>query len=297
MCAKFYGAWPALISPMAADGGLNVKVLRELTAYVLDKGIGGLYLCGSTGEGIYMPVKERKQVTEVVMAETAGQVPVIVHVGCVATRDAVELARHSRDCGADGVASILPPMNKKIEEVMVHYEKIAASVPDTPFYPYLFGGQTDAVSLMAALLERVPNVGGAKYTGPSMYEYKQILDLKENDWTIFAGMDPQVAFAAMFGGSANIGTTLNYHPGIFREIHKAVTSGDFIRARDLQIRANRVTQVMHKYGLMGALRIAMLMLGFDVGGPRWPTLPVPDDQVKTVQQALEAVDFIGLAQM
>jgi N-acetylneuraminate lyase len=231
------------------------------------------------------------------MAEVDGRVPVIVHVGSVATRDAVDLARHARDVGVQGVASILPPMNRNLADVFLHYEHIAASVPEIPFFPYLFGGQTDAVSLMRELLIRVPNVGGAKYTGPSIYEYSQILALRDSDWTIFMGMDQQCAFAAMSGGRANIGTTLNYHPGIHREIHKAVANQDFVRARDLQLQANKVTIVMQKYGLMSALRIAMSLLGFDVGGPRLPTPSLPDDIVSEVQHALEAVDFMDIASM
>jgi N-acetylneuraminate lyase len=297
MYAQFNGAWPALVSPATPDGDVNIKVLRDLTAFLLGKDIGGLYLCGSTGEGVYMSVPERKKITEEAIAEVACRVPVIVHVGSVATRDAVDLARHARDHGADGVASILPPMNRNLSDVYLHYETIAAAVPDLPFFPYLFGGQTDAVSLMRDLLVRMPNVGGAKYTGPSMYEYKQILDLRDENWTIFSGMDQQCAFAAMFGGRANIGTTLNYHPGIYREIHYAVARGDFVYARDLQVRANRVTLVLQKYGFMSALRVAMLMLGFDVGGPRLPTPPVPADRIGEVQQALEAVDFMEIAAM
>ena len=297
MCAQFSGAWPALVSPLAQDGGVNVKVLRDLTAYLLEKDIGGLYLCGSTGEGIYMSVADRKRVTEEVMAEVDGRVPIIVHVGSVASRDAVELARHAREAGAEGVASILPPMNRSLEHIYLHYETIAAAVPDLPFFPYIFGGQLDAVSLMRELLNRVSNVGGAKYTGPNMYEYKQLLDLKDEEWTIFLGMDPQCAFGAMFGGRGNIGTTLNYHPGIYREIHKSVAQGDFVRARDLQVRANRVTLVLHKYGLMSALRVAMQMLGFDIGPPRLPTPSIDADIVAEVQQALEAVDFMEIAKM
>ena len=106
MCAEFSGAWPALLSPVDPDGGVQVKVLRDLTAYLIDKDIGGLYLCGSTGEGIYMSIPERKCLTEEVMAEVDGRVPVIVHVGSVATRDAVDLARHARDVGVQGVARL-----------------------------------------------------------------------------------------------------------------------------------------------------------------------------------------------
>jgi N-acetylneuraminate lyase len=297
MCAEFSGAWPALVSPVTPDGDVNVPVTRDLTAYLLDKGIGGLYLCGSTGEGVYMSVPDRKLISEVVMTEVQGRVPIIIHVGSVASRDAVDLARHARDIGADGVASILPPMNHSLEHIYLHYETIAAAVPDSPFYPYIFGGQLDAVSLMKELLVRVPNVGGAKYTGPNMYEYKQLLDLRDKDWTIFLGMDPQCVFGAMFGGRGNIGTTLNYHPGIFREIHNSVAQGDYVRAVELQVRANRVTQVLHKYGLMSTLRVAMLMLGFDVGGPRLPTPPLPEEKVGEVRQALEEADFMEIAAM
>ena len=58
------GAWPALITPSDRDGGVNLSVLRELTAYLLGKGIGGLYLCGWTGEGLLLSVQERMQVVE-----------------------------------------------------------------------------------------------------------------------------------------------------------------------------------------------------------------------------------------
>ena len=90
---------------------------------------------------------------------------------------------------------------------------------------------------------------------------------------------------------------MNYHPGIFREIHKSVAQGDFGHARDLQVRANRVTLVLHKYGMMSALRVAMQMLGFDVGPPRLPTPSIPADKVAEVQQALEEVDFMEITEI
>lgn len=297
MRAQFSGAWPALVSPVTPEGDVNVKVLRDLTAYLLDKDVGGFYSCGSTGEGIFMSVPERKKVTEEVMAEVAGRVPVIVHVGSVATRDAVELAKHAQAAGADGIASILPPVSRGIEYTYLHYEAIGAAAPDLPFLPYLFGGETNAVSLITELLVRMPNIGGAKYTGPSMYEYKQLLDLRENNWTIFLGMDQQCAFGAMFGGRGNIGTSLNYHPGIYREIHKCVAQGDFVRARDLQVIANRVMLVIQRYGMFGAMRVAMQMIDFDIGPPRLPNPPLPEDKVAEVMQALEEVDFMEIAAM
>lgn len=297
MTKTFYGAWPALLTPSTPTGGVDAEVLRTLTVRLLDKGISGLYLCGSTGEGVYLSVPERRQVAELVMAQVGKRVPVIVHVGAVATRHAVALARHACDLGVDGVAGILPPFGRGIAETLLHYETIAAAVPDLPFYPYLFGGETDALSLMRTLLERVPNIGGAKYTGPDMYELHALTQLRDGGWTIFSGMDQQCVFAAMFGASANIGSTLNLMPGVYREIHRCCNEGDLIRARDLQLRANRVTRVLQQHGIWGAIFEALRFLDLDCGVPRLPHAPVSPDARFAFHESLVAAGLPELADM
>lgn len=294
---QFHGAWPALVTPATDDGGVNVSMLAQLTEYLVGKGIDGLYLCGSTGEGVFLSVPERQQVTEVVVDQVAGRIPVIVHVGANATRHAVALSRHAQEVGADGVASILPPFRRSPEETLTHYEAIAASVPDLPFYPYLFGGETDAVSLMQELLLRIPNVAGAKYTGPNLYELRAIVELGDKGWTIFSGMDEQCAFAGMVGSPANIGTTLNLMPGVYREIRTSLDAGDFARARDLQLQVNRVTSVLHRYGVFGALFEALRVLGMDCGEPRLPRASLPVAQRDEFHEALSAAGFSLLASM
>jgi N-acetylneuraminate lyase len=285
------------LTPATDDGGVDETVLSDLTEYLLDKGVGGLYLCGSTGEGVFMSVDERKRVTEVVMEHARDRVPVIVHVGCVATRDSVALAHHAREQAVDGVASILPPFRRSPEETRLHYERIAATVFDLPFYPYLFGGETDALSLMQELLGRIPNIGGAKYTGSDMYELGAIVDLKDEGWTIFSGMDQQCVFAAMSGSPANIGSTLNVMPGLYRELRSACELGDLDRANDLQRRANRVTRVLQQFGFMGALFEAIRHLGFECGQPRLPHTPFPPDRREAFHRALDAVDFFEITAM
>ena len=77
-----------------------------------------------------MSLDERKLVTETVIAQVNGRVPVIVHVGCVAVSDAVELAQHAQQAGADGVSSILPPLYKSNRSLYAYYEAIGSAVPD-----------------------------------------------------------------------------------------------------------------------------------------------------------------------
>lgn len=293
---SFKGVWPALVTPFTTEDKVNVPVLRELVEYLLDKHVDGFYICGTTGEGIYMSVEERKLVAETVINQIRGRVPAIVHVGCVSVRDAVTLVQHAQQVGADGVSSILPPLYSNPQSLYNYFATIAAAVPDLPLLTYIFGGPMDAVALIRELM-KIPNVVGAKYTGPNMYEFRHIVELRGDDWTIFSGMDEQCLFAAMFGSSGNIGSTLNFMPGVYREIHACCKSGDLNRGRELQICANKVTRVMISFGFPGALKEVMGKLGFDCGRPRLPNLPLPEEKRDSLHAQLATVDFSTLAEM
>lgn len=288
--SQFQGAWPALLTPFTADNGVNLPVLRRLVDYLIDKGSGGLYVCGSTGEGVYMTVAERKQVLETVVEQVNRRVPVIAHVGAVALPDATALARHAQDAGADGVASIIPPLYNNVPSTVAYFTALGAAAPDLPLLTYIFGGPTDAVALMRALMG-IPTLAGSKYTGPNMFEFRRIVELGKEEWTVFSGMDEQCVFAAMFGASGNIGSTLNYMPGLYREIHAAVQRGDLVRGVELQLAANKITGAMIDVGFMSALKAVMTRLDFDCGAPRLPNRALPADQQAALFAQLDTLNF------
>ena len=302
MNETFHGAWPALITPANADGNVNLTVLRDLVVYLLDKKVDGLYLCGSTGEGLLLTPDARRSVVETVMQQVGGRIPIIVHVGSVSTREAMALAAHAQEMGTDGVSSVLPIYLGGIDATYRHYEAIAAAAPDLPFFPYLFGGQIDATTLMKELLCRIPNVSGAKYTGPNMYEIAQIIALGDDHphdkgWTIFSGMDEQCLFAAMMDAPGNIGSTLNVMPGVYRRLRACYADGDVAQALALQKRANRLTAVMIDHGVAAALRVSLKLLGLDCGPPRLPQEPVAPDTEERMLAELKEADLAALAAM
>lgn len=290
------GAWPALVTPFTQQDAVNIPVLRRLVDYLIKKESGGLYVCGSTGEGIYMTTAERKVVLETVIEQVNGRVPVIAHVGAIALPDATALASHAQAAGADAIASIIPPLYRSTQSVIDYFSALGAAAPETPLFTYIFGGPTDAVALMQAM-QGIPTLAGSKYTGPNMFELRRIIELGEGKWTVFSGMDEQCLFAAMFGASGNIGSTLNYIPGPYREMHRAVQQGDQATGVDLQRRANRITELMMNVGFMGALKAVMAHIDFDCGATRLPNAMLPQAQWPALFAELEAAGFTALAEM
>ncbi len=291
---QFTGAWPALVTPFTDQDQINVPVLRRLVDYLISKGVGGFYVCGSTGEGVGMSVAERKLVLETVIEQNNRRVPVIAHVGAVAAGDAAALARHAQEAGADGVASIIPPLYNQVAAIHDYYAGLAAAAPDLPLLTYIFGGPADAVALMRALMD-IPTLAGGKYTGPNMYEFRRIIDLGQGKWTLFSGMDEQCCFAAMFGASGCIGSSLNYHPGVYRTIQQLVAGGDLAQATQLQIETNRTTERMIDAGYLGSLKTVMQWLDFDCGQPRLPNLTLSPEKQTALRSALEGVGFFDLS--
>ena len=294
--SSFNGAWPALVTPFTDEDKVNVGVLRELVEYLIDKRVGGFYVCGGTGEGLFMVPEERKLVTEIVVDQVNGRVPVIAHIGSMIVGDAVQLAEHAQEVGAAGISSVIPPMFQNSESLYTYFARVGAAAPNIPLLTYIFGGPTDAVALMRQLMD-IPTVAGAKYTGPNMYEFREIVELRGDNWSIFSGMDEQCIYAAMQGACGNIGSTLNYIPGIYREIHDSYKKGNIAQGQHLQVRANQVTRVLFSFGFFGALKEVMRMLGFDCGKPRLPHVPFAEGKRDDLRAQLEAIDFFTVAAM
>ncbi len=286
----FEGAWAALLTPFMADGQVNLTRVRDLVDFQLDKGTGGFYLNGTTGSGLFLTVDERKQVTEAVMAQVQGRVPVIVHVGSVSVQDAVALAVHARDQSVNGISSIIPPAYTAVDSLDIYYRTIAAAVPETPLLPYIFNAPVNGFDMMVRLLD-ISSVVGTKYTGPDMFEFKRIADLKTGDWSVFSGMDEQCVFAAMSGSCGNIGSTLNYMPVIYQKMRAYVDAGEYEEAMRLQNQANAVTAVMASDNFWGAMYEAMRLIGFDCGQPRLPYRPMSEAALPRFREALDGAGF------
>ncbi|MBL8148269.1 MAG: dihydrodipicolinate synthase family protein [Anaerolineae bacterium] len=290
----FSGVWPALVTPSNPDQTINLGSLYALIDYLIDKGVHGFYAGGTTGEGVFMALADRRKLVEAALRHINGRVPVIVHVGAVATADAEALARHARDNGAVAISSIIPPLYESEESIRRYYSALGAATPDIPLLAYLLNPRLDGVALMRRLLE-IPNLGGAKYTGPNMYELRNIVELGGGKWTLFSGMDEQAIFGLMMGATGTIGSTINAFPGVYLAIYKAAQAGDYAEARDLQLRVNRVTRAMIAAGFSGALRMVLAdMLKAETGDPRPPALPLGPEGQKLLRASLAQTDFAKL---
>ncbi len=292
----FEGIWPALVTPLGEDRHVNVPVLRQLVDYLIAKSVDGFFVGGTTGEGIYLGVPDRKRLLETVIDQVAGRLPVIAHVGATASGDAIELVAHARDCGAAAVSSILPPMYTDWRVLRRYFGLLGETAPDLPLFVYLFNPLFDSAAFLHELAT-IPNFSGGKYTGPNMYEMRRMIDMGAGRWTVWSGMDEQCVYAAMMGATGAIGSTLNFMPGVYRQIRACVQQGDHAAAQALQLRANQVTAVLIAHNFQPALKEVLTMLGLPVGQPTLPHLPLSEGQRASLHRSLAETAFDELVRL
>jgi len=269
---RFTGVWPALVTPLTEDDHINVAVTRQLVEALIAAGVGGLYVCGSTGEGVLLPAAERKHMAETVIEQANGRVPVAVHAGALTTADTVDLAIHAEKVGADGVSAV-PPFYYKVDlqGIKEHYESIARSC-SLPLYLYYIPSTTDVTLTARQLWElcQIPNVKGYKHSSSDLYLLQQVLSLSGGTLNVLSGPDGLFLSCLTMGVDGAIGSTYNLLPRHFIKLSEAFHDGDIETARTLQRQANRVIHALHRHDWLPALKEAMRLIGFDCGYCRRP---------------------------
>jgi N-acetylneuraminate lyase len=287
------GAYSALFTPYTEDNRINLEMVGRLVDYQLAGGLRGFFVGGSTGEGMLLTVEERKQLLEEVVKANRGRGKVIAHVGAVRTEDAVELARHAADTGADWVSSV-PPVYfaQTFEGTLYHYRQIAGAT-DLPFMVYAF--RTTVEPERDALLFKIRNLRGMKYTNANYYSIQQLQRRLDAPALFLSGMDElMVAALAMGCFRGGIGTTYNLLPRHFAEICRLLLDeNDAAAARPLQAEANAVIALMLKYGNMSYAKAMMRFIGLDCGYCRGPIAPLTEDEYARFAEELRVQGILG----
>lgn len=282
---QIQGIIPALITPYDETGSISEPATRKLVRHLLDKGVDGFYLSGSTGEGFLQTIHERERFLEIVADEVRGTVPVIAHVGAMDTATSVALTKHAAQAGADAVSSVAPFYYKHgQEQVRGHYFDIALA-SDLPLIIYHIPALTGVQSSVRFYeeLSQSDKIIGVKYTSKDTFELQQLIEVCGPDFRVFNGPDECLLAGLAVGCCGAIGSTYNIMPELFVELFRQFRSGQWEEARVLQVKANRVIAELLKYDFIAFEREILHIQGFEVGLPRKPIQQLTDEERQQIR--------------
>lgn len=284
---KFEGITIALNAAYDEAGEVSIERTRQLARFYADKGVVGLYIGGSTGEGILQNVEERKRTLEAVTAEVGNELTIIAHVGAPSTRDSVELARHAEQAGAAAISAV-PSIYYPLSETAVeaHWQAIVDST-ELPFIMYhipLTTGFHLSTRLLAKMAKQ-PKVAGVKVTTMSSYELQQFKAIGGDGFMVFNGPDEQYLAGKIMGATGGIGGSYGVMPELFVGIDRFMNEGNVALAQKWQFRVNGIiSKLLSLSSFYGACKAIIKLRGVDIGQPR---NPIPALSEQELPQAAE----------
>jgi len=283
---------------MHADGSLNLDMIEKQAQCLINNGVKGAFVCGSTGEGISLSTSERVRVAERWRDVVDAALPIIVQVGHHSLAEAKALAEHAQNkIGARAIASLSPSYfkPKRLEELVCFCAEVAAAAPDTPFYYYHQPGFSGVSLPMPEFLrmagERIASLAGLKFSDGDLMEFGQCLDLAGDRFDILFGADEALLAALALGGRGAIGSTYNFAAPLFQEIIRAFEAGDMAAARTGQRRARELVEVLREFGGLTAIKAAMKAIGIDCGPCRLPLRTLTDGEYEQFCARLDEIGF------
>lgn len=288
----------AVVTPMGPDGNINPGVIGSYAEFLIGRGVDGVFVNGTTGEGLLMDNDERKAIAEAWMPY-ADRLRIMVHVGSTSYKLSMDLAAHAEKIGAAAISAMGPCFLQpsRTEELVDFNREIAKAAPDTPYYfyniPVASGCKADVVDFLTMAKDEIPTLKGVKYTSFNTMEEQEICALDGGRFDILHGHDELFLTGLILGASGGIGTSYNLTSFLYNDLIAAFESGDIAKAKDLQAEAIRFIHVMcDTPSVIAGIKAMMNIYGVDCGPVRLPLRNLSVGEMKAIEDSMKQFAWI-----
>ncbi|MGA2613975.1 MAG: dihydrodipicolinate synthase family protein [Spirochaetia bacterium] len=286
---KYPGIYPPVITVFDSNGEIDAEKTKKFIHHLIDAGVHGLFVAGSTGEYSLMSHEQRKQMIKIGVEAASGKVPVFASTGHNGTRVAIELSRYAEQVGADGVAPSLPHYPKPTQEaIYLHYKAISEALK-IPVFVYNWPGQYghDIEPNTVARLSENGFVQGIKDTHQDIDHTAEIIRLTKGQITVWQGFETKILPALCLGAEGSVCTIANIIPKIIISIYNLFKEGRIKEAAEKQLSIFDLNHALFERHDMQPLKEGLKMLGFDVGDALMPKNDLTREEKDRIMRELK----------
>lgn len=292
---KIHGIIPPLVTPLHPDGSLDLNATTALLDHVIDGGVHGVFILGTTGEGPNLSYALRRQFIEHVTGAVAGRVSVIVGISDTSMKESLDMADFARRAGADGVAFTPPYYFVPGEAELNGFVQGMAEGLDIPFFLYNMPALTK-VSLPQDVVETgfsYPHCLGLKDSSGDLFYFKKIRrQIADRPLSLLIGPEELLAESLLAGGNGGINGGANIFPAPYVKIYDLCQQGDFAAAAEIQrevleISLQLFTIGRHNSRIIKGIKGALEVLGLAQRHLAAPFRGFEDRELSQVASAVE----------
>jgi len=293
MSSSIRGSIVALVTPMQADGSLDLVALDRLIDWHVESGTHALVVVGTTGESATLSVQEHCDLVAHCVQVTRKRISVIAGSGSNSTEEALYFTKSARQHGADACLLVTPYYNKPSQEGLYQHFKAVAEAVDIPQILYNVPSRT-ACDLALETVDRLAdldNIVGIKDATGDVARGKQLIQQCGDRLAIYSGEDAITLSLMMGGADGTISVTANVAPALMAKMCSCALSGDSQRAREIDERLGLLHRNLFLEANPSPVKWALWKMGLIKKGIR---LPLVELDAKFHIQVIEALARAGI---
>ena len=280
---QFEGIFTPIVTPYYNDFSLNGNALAETVEHLIEAGVHGIVVAGSTGEYYAQDPEERLEMMTRCAGLINGRVPIVIGTGAIRTEDSIMYAKAAKKAGADALLVATPPYAYPTgREIALHALAIDRAA-NLPVMLYNYPGRM-SVNMDEDCLDRLgrsPNFCGIKESSGDINR----LHLLARDYPHIAlscGMDDQALEFFAWGARSWVCAGSNFAPEAHIALYKAcVIEGDFTKGRAIMSAMLPLMRTLEQGGkFVQCIKHGLTLRGIDAGPPRKPLQPLNKDDTR-----------------
>ena len=290
----FKGVNTALITPFK-DGQIDKIALRDLVNWQIKQGVHGLVPVGTTGESPTLSHEEHDEVIEITVTEAAGRVPVIAGAGSNNTSEAIRLAKHAEEVGANAVLIVSPYYNKPTQQgLKAHFLSIADELSSIPLIVYDIPGRS-IVSVKDELLAELAkhkNIIGIKDATGDAARPARLSNLIGDDFCQLSGDDATAFSYLASGGHGMISVVSNVAPKLYSDMYNSFCAGDIKTGMEINKKLMALHDGLFCEASPAPVKYAAERLRLCKSELRLPLVSVSDEAKSIIDKALALAGLV-----
>jgi 4-hydroxy-tetrahydrodipicolinate synthase len=304
------GVVPPVCTPFTPDYEVDEKSLRKLLNHLIDGGVHGLFILGSTSEVAYLTDRRRADVIRITMDEVKGRVPVVAGAIDTTTLRVIENVKMAVAAGVEGIVVTAPfYVRTHPAEIENHFRLIKKACPDTPIYAYDIPIAVNGVKLELGTLMSLAKDGviqGIKDSSGNDAGIRAVVMAVKNaglkDCVVLTGSELTVDSALAFGADGVIPGIGNIDPVGYVKLYDYVRNGDLAAAKKEQERlftmfglvdVGASNRMGRGSSAIGAFKASLELLGIiEDGRTAPPAIPLNDSEIEAIKPFLSQAGLL-----
>ncbi len=287
----------AVVTPLNEDGSVNFERFRDLCAYLVDSGSDGVVVAGTTGESPTLSDDERVELFAAAVDAVGERATVIAGTGTYSTAHSVHLTERAHAVGVDGFLVVTPYYNKPPARGIIEHFKAIASESDKAIIVYNIPGRVvlNIPPETIVRLAEIPTVQAVKQANDDLEQAQRIVS--DTDLALYAGDDNLVFPFLELGGTGGVCVHTHLVGPQVKEMIRRHRDGDVDGARRIDVELAPVYEILKVVVNPIAIKAALEMIGWEVGGLRLPLVEASEDEREQIRVLLERARILTAARV